>query len=401
MGEHAKLSPSAFGRWSLCPGSVHKSKGLPDNSSAAAQWGTDAHFILEKMVDFWFNSSEPMPVYEFDDVLEKTEVAQVAFDYMVKRYDEAEAAGLRPEVQNEARLYTERYTGRKDLWGSGDIILSTTEYVEVIDLKAGKGIMVSPDSGQLKIYALGEMAHSLSSRSYTDVITTIVQPRIPHADGPVRSEHYTVDELELWCLDVLIPACDATDGDNAELVPGNSQCQFCKAKPTCTAVADKVQNLAMSVFEDQTGKTIGDVIGVNPEELPIDKIVEIIENGPLITGWIKSIEKYAADRLKNREEVPGYKMVHAAGRNVFNQDADEVVVLLAKGKGCIKKALLTKTVSLSAPQALKIKDLSEAQRTRLQSFIVKSQGSLQLVPVTDKRADAFPPVQFQDMSFLD
>ena len=104
MGEHAKLSPSAFGRWSKSPGSVRLSKDIPDTTSAAAQWGTDAHQILEDMVNFWINPEEAMPEYDFDDVEEKTDVAQVALDYVIKRYDEAEAAKLNPVVMSEQKV---------------------------------------------------------------------------------------------------------------------------------------------------------------------------------------------------------------------------------------------------------------------------------------------------------
>ncbi len=399
MSEHAPLSPSAFGRWSKCPGSVKACGGLPNTSSAAAQWGTDAHQILEDMVNFWFSPEEPIPPYNFDDVEEKIEVAQVAFDYTVQRYNEANAAGLNPAIMSEQRVYLEWCTKRGDLWGSGDIIISTDEWIEIIDLKGGSGVVVEPTSGQLKIYGLG--AVELHDTTPTEVICTIVQPRIPHDKGVIRSEHYPLSVLMEWCKDVLNPAIVAAIASDAPLNPGVSQCQFCLAKATCPAVKDKAEKLAMSVFEDHTNKTFADLVSIKPDEIPMEKIVEIIENAPLITGWLKAIEKYASTRLKNHEEVPGYKLVHSAGRKKWNKDDEDVVSELAKGKGCIKKALLTKTVSLSAPQALKIKGLSDAQRDRLTSFIVKSEGGLSLVPTTDKRADAFPPVKFDDVSFLD
>lgn len=396
MSEHAKLSPSAFGRWSKCPGSVRLSKGLPNVSSEAAQWGTDAHQILEDMVNFWLNPEETMPDYEFDDVVEKIEVAGVAMEYLTKRYTEADAAKLNPVIMSEQRVYLEWCTGNKDIWGSGDVIISTDEWIEIIDLKAGSGMVVEPTSGQLKIYGLG--AADLHNGKPTEVICTIVQPRIPHDKGLVRSEYYTYEWLMDWNKEVLIPAIEATEGD--ELVPGASQCQFCLAKPTCTAVAHKAEKLAMSVFQDQTKKTFADLVSINPDEIPMEKIVEIIENAPLITGWLKAIEKYAVSKLAAREDIPGYKLVHAAGRNKWSKSDEDVLADLAKGKGCIKKAQLTKTVSLSAPQALKIKGLKPEQLDRVKSLIVKSEGSLTLVPETDKRADAFPAVQFNDMSFL-
>jgi hypothetical protein len=45
---HAKLSPSGAKRWCRCPAAPTRESNYPDTTSDAAQWGTDAHEILEK-----------------------------------------------------------------------------------------------------------------------------------------------------------------------------------------------------------------------------------------------------------------------------------------------------------------------------------------------------------------
>ena len=406
---HSRLSPSGFEAWSRCPGKIHAEKDLPDSTSPAAQWGTDAHALLEWMLHDWLNPNPLNPAPQFDDQEEKLEVAKVAFDYVVERYSEAEKAGLSPMVQIEEKVNPEYYTGRDDCSGTGDVILETNEWLEVIDLKAGQGILVTPDSGQLKIYALGAMAPTARAHRgivpMKEVVCTIVQPRIPHPDGLVRSETYTPEWLAEWCADELVPAANATDDPNAPRVPGVKQCQFCRAKATCKAAGDKVLDLAMSTFQPQAvdkTPTLDDIVNVQPETIPMEKLVEIIEAAPLITGWLKSVEAYARHRLENREPVEGYKLVRSGQRNKYIDDDEVVITELTKGKGRIPRKMLMVEKLKTAPQMLKSKDLSDTQRKKLQNVICKSEGSLALVPVTDRRDDAFPPLPFKDetLSFL-
>ena len=68
---------------------------------------------------------------------------------------------------------------------------------------------------------------------------------------------------------------------------------------------------------------------------------------------------------------------------------------LTKGTGRLKKGQITTLQVLSAPNALKIQGLKPAQLKKLQSFIIKGEGSLAIVPVSDPRTDAFPAMPFE------
>jgi len=408
MSNHAPLAPSAFGRWGKCPGSVGANAHIPDTSSPAAQWGTDAHQILEDRALLRYKGKPVVGEYDFGDVEEKQAVAQAALDYIEEIFDDAEASGLNPKIYIEEKVYTELYTKRKDIYGSADIIVVTDTWCEIIDLKAGSGILVMPDSGQLRIYALGmlakikgEGATDVEMAAIREVRATIVQPRIPHPDGIVRTEVYTIPKLLAWNKTVLIPAAKATDGPGTNRIAGETQCQFCGVKGQCQVLQTEATKFAMSVFEDQTDKTFDDLTSAKPEDMDIGKLVAIIEATPLITGWLKAVNEYGMTRCKNREEMPGYKAVRSGGRNSWVKPVDKILEEISKGAGMIPKKLLTKQVVITAPQALKLPDLSDKQRARMQALIGKSEGSLALVPVTDKRDDAFPPVVFNDVSFLD
>ena len=47
---HAKLSPSASKRWLACPGSIRLGADMPNQSSAAAEEGTQAHALAESIL---------------------------------------------------------------------------------------------------------------------------------------------------------------------------------------------------------------------------------------------------------------------------------------------------------------------------------------------------------------
>jgi len=340
-----------------------------------------------------------------DDYDAKLKVATEAFDYVMRRIEEL---GPTTMLHIEEKVQP---TSREDLWGSADIILVLPDfsYAEVIDLKGGDGIPVSADSDQLKIYALGVL-HDIIGLDFDRVMNaviqaTIVQPRYPIDGETVRSVTYTGQELCDWRDAVLIPACEAADNcaddPTSALSPGESQCRFCEAKGSCPGLADKSLHLAMSVFQDQTDHTLGELVSADPTTLPIEKVVEIVENMPMITGWLKAVEKHAHKMLMDHEVVPGYKLVTTGQRNKWQQPDDEVLHLLTNGAHSIDRALLTKESVLTAPQALKLKGLDGTQRERLQSLIGKSAGNFKMVPVTDERPDAFPAPRFQDVSFLD
>lgn len=174
---HAKLSPSAAERWMTCPGSIVLSDGMPQRTSAFAEEGTLAHEIAEKILNGW----EPEGVDA-----EMLENVRVYTDYVQTL-----------AVENTLHVET-RVKCFPDLWGTADAVVWMPRRFElhVIDLKYGAGVPVEVANNlQLKIYALASMkTFGMAAQTVT---TTIVQPRCPHPDGPVRSFTYdTIDLIE-------------------------------------------------------------------------------------------------------------------------------------------------------------------------------------------------------------
>lgn len=383
MSEHARLSPSASGRWLRCAASVSMTEALRDEESPAAAEGTRAHIAMEDALRNYLAIGDDSVDFELCDDVEMQEHVQNVVNYVIERYENF--PGDDKFMLIEQRVDLHYMTGRDDLWGKADVIIGSDIWLASFDLKYGAGIFVKPDTSQNRIYLLGCMSKLMKeSRGDTPweyVEGVIMQPRYADKDGnTIRGVKFTPDDLIKWKDDVLMPAAELTDRPGAP-VAGKEQCQFCKAKHTCEAVASKVNDLC-SVFEpvvSSGGKVIHGATPT-PDSLDVDRLIEVHDNIPFIEGYLKAVSAKIRTMLEARDPalVGKLKLIRSRRTNQWSQDADEVLVLLSTGKGRITKADLTKTVVLSAPQALKL-SLKPEQKKRLQEFVTKSEGSLSIV----------------------
>jgi len=382
------------------------SVGADDTASAAASEGTLAHHILldEALTD-WLLTGETVVECEDDEM---RGYLQLCFDYVVLRYNEIQGENKRILLETKVDLHY--MTGRDDLWGNADVIIMTDTYIDCIDLKYGAGIFVEADSSQTKIYLLGAMAAEMKrtkeDSQWVSVRSTIMQPRFPDSDGDIiRFEEYDPEELIAWKDEILIPAAARTDSPS-DPVPGIKQCRFCPVKATCSAAAQQVSDLC-SVFESVIpvhefigggdGSTLEPVM-LDPSEVTVAKLLEVHDQIPFIEGYLKAVSARLRTLIEARDPqvIAVLKLVRTRGRNKWSQD-DNTLLLeeLTKGTGRLKKGQITTLKVLSAPQALKIQGLKPAQLKKLQSYIIKGEGALGIVPLSDPRSDAFPAMPFE------
>ena len=175
------------------------------------------------------------------------------------------------------------------------------KHLHIVDLKYGAGVAVEVIGNlQLKIYALA----TLLTFGYpaTSVTATIVQPRCPHSDGPVRSVTYDVVDLVDFHAD-LIDAIKRVDNaasysgqvsvrwQDDYLAPSDKGCRWCLASPVCPALKTLAQNAAKTVFA---------------KGLPYDpaELAATLDTLPLLEGWIKNVREFAyAEAERGRTEV--------------------------------------------------------------------------------------------------
>ena len=382
-----------------CPASVNLTQGLHEGSeSEAAAEGTRAHTVLERALKTWLaTGDETVPIDGCDDT-DMQEHVQDMFNYVVERYELM--PGGNKVVMIETRVDLHYMTMRDDLWGKADVIIYNDKHIDCLDLKYGKGLFVKADTSQNRIYLRGVMSllmkQSKGAMPWESVRSTIMQPRYPGSDGTtVRFLDFDPNDLINWKDTVLLPAAKATDAPG-EPVAGEEQCRFCLAKSACPAVRKKIESLC-SVFEP-VGKEIDytELLATAPDTMDIDRLIEVHDNAPFIQGYLTAISKRIREMLEARDPAlkGKLKLVRSRQQNKWSLEGDELATKLMKGTGRILKADLFKSVIISAPQALKLKSLKPAQKKKLQSFIVKSEGSLSIVPDSDPRTNAFPVLEF-------
>ena len=275
---HAKLSPSSSDRWMACPASIRLSEGMPNKSSAFAEEGTRAHTLAEQILTGEFIDPSEIEDGMLDNVL-------IYVDH-IKALVDATAGDLEIEV---------RVHVNEDIYGTADAIVwsENTKTLYVRDLKYGAGLPVEVlDNTQLKVYALAALLTTGKKANVIDL--GIVQPRCPHADGPIRTLSYDAIELIDFWSDIL-EAAEKTKSSDAPIVSGE-HCRFCPAAPVCPEIKSKAQLAARNVF------SVGNVY--DPKEL--SKMLDWL---PVLEGWIKNVREFAYQEAEDGNTPPNYKLV--------------------------------------------------------------------------------------------
>lgn len=364
---HAKLSPSKADTWFNCPGSVALAEGMPvPPPSAYAAEGTQAHTLAEMIL----RKSPALPIAPAG-MLEHVHVYTDAVLALA-----AEGAKLHVEVQVKAT---------DDVWGTGDAIVwdPSTSTLYVRDLKYGAGVGVEVRGNlQLKIYALAAL---LTMKYPAKIVNVgIVQPRLPHADGPCRSIDFDAVDLIEFHADLVKAVADVKTASIATaqgrqdptwigtyLIPTEKGCRWCLAAPKCPKVFAEAKELASQVFAKDT---------------PYDpaQLASTLDFLPILEGWIKNTREFAYDQAEAGIPIPSYKLVEKTATRKWKPGiADD----LAKALGVDKQELfdIAPMKGVTEIQKLAPGKNNEMRAEVLAPFVVKESSGHVLVHESDKR----------------
>lgn len=339
MTKHAKLMPpSSSARRIVCPGSYPLEAALPDTSSEASDDGTAMHEVAS-----WCLTLEDRPdaaafTGRLINVAGPGEKRMVEFAEdmagLVQPYVDdirRRAAAPGAELYVEERVSFSRYLGVDDAYGTLDarIVLPEQRELQVHDFKSGFHFVDVKRNPQLMLYALG--AYDLAALVHEiDTITLFIhQPRLH--DEP-SSWSCTVTELMAFAEEAkrAAHACKAamhcvegSGTDNARfaeeyLRPGDEQCRFCKAKPTCPALRSQVATAVACADDFEVLDPVADPATTQASVQAAVSALPVLDGAmlgrlmgvtDLVELWSKAVRAEVERRLLAGQGVDGFKLV--------------------------------------------------------------------------------------------
>lgn len=356
---HAILSASASSRWLRCTPSARLERKFPDASSPYALEGSRAHERAEYFLNRFLKTGDSNVLIRED--VEMNDAVQIYVNICVEKINEARTASPDAQIRVEQRLDFSRWV--PEGFGTGDMVMVSDKYFEIVDLKYGKGVPVSAvNNSQMRLYALGMYEAFGYLYGADEVRMTIVQPRL----DSVSTETISVDELLSWGEGVKKKAKIAFKGEG-EFCAG-SHCRFCKARNTCRAHAEyELKN----VKED-----------LQTAELKDFEISDILLRAKNIKTWLDGLEAYALGKALDGYNWPGMKLVEGRSNRKITDAAIAANNLLNAGFGADE---------IYKPQALRsITDLEKLCGKKMFSelmsgVIEKPPGKPTMVSIDDKR----------------
>ena len=372
---HALLSASGAKKWIACPPSARLEDQMEESSSREASEGTLAHELgeqtLRKEIGEIKESTLKRKITAFrkDELFseEMIDYCQSYADIVMERYHAALANTPDAQILIEERLDFSAWV--PEGFGTGDVLIVAKDYIEVIDLKYGKGIKVDAvDNPQMRLYGLGACDAFHQLYGFDEIRMTIVQPRLDHIDTEIMS----VNDLFMWAENEVVPAANqAFKGEGNFCAGDHCQKSFCKVRETCRARAEP--NLQMAKYDFKEGPL-----------LTHDEIAEILEKADQLQKWANDIQGYA---LKQAElhgvKFPGWKLVE--GRSNRKYEDDDAVAASLEMEGFDDEQIYNKKIK-------GVTELSKALgKKKFESFvgpfIIKPPGKPALVPESDKRPE--------------
>jgi hypothetical protein len=403
VSDHAKLSPSKRSRWALCPGSIREEAKYPDTGSGpAAADGTHSHTLLEHCIKNGL--SDPMDqvgeTFTDHEGTFKVDADRAARVKTAIEYIREESVGGMFQVISEQRVDPDHLLGRKDLSGTVDCQIIGGDILELIDYKDGMGVVSAEGNMQLEQYAYGVLAgYKLpvnGAYPFSTVRMTIIQPKLALRGMPAITSHEVSVRDLMANMGTIISQAAATDAPDAPLVPGESQCKFCRAKGSCSALANNVMKEVGIMFQPVVTETL-DVAqqsaDKDPSTMDDAQIAQIMEAAPLMRQLLEGVEKEALRRLQAGQTIPGLKLVNGRGSRAWALPEEEMAEKLIK-MGIPKSAVYeTKLVTPAKAEKLtwEKKDgtkvtLTERQLKRMdQEYVSKLAGKITVVPESDGR----------------
>lgn len=383
MGEHALLTASGAHRWTVCTRAPRLEESAEEETSVYANEGSLAHSLAELKLALETGGisrqkylkrlkeiqSDPLYTEEMDRATDMYK------DMCMEKFNEAKALSKDAIILLEQRVDYSPWV--PEGFGTSDTIIICNKFMEIIDLKFGKGIAISAyENTQMKLYALGDINHLGFLYDIETIQMTICQPRL----DSISSFEMNVDDLLQWAEEVVRPRAELAFKGEGDFIAG-SHCRFCKVKATCRARAEENTKLACMDFQ-------------KPPLLTDEEIVEVLTSIDELINWAKDIQEYALSKaVEENKQWPGMKLVEGRGTRKF-MDEEAVANTLTEA-GYSSDVVYKK--SLSTITALEKELGKKTFNELLGTLITYSPGKIKLVSEDNERPEikASPEADFK------
>jgi hypothetical protein len=367
---HAKLSASGAERWMVCTGSPQFEEGFEDQDTDFSKEGTVAHELSEILLSRELGLIDKRKANSLIKAKQKSEYynadmlgyVEQYVDYVMERVNAARAITHDAVVMIEQRLDFSEWV--PEGFGTGDMLIIGEGFIEIIDLKFGKGVKkYAPENPQMKLYGLGALHMYDAIYDIKSVRMTIVQPRLDH----ISTDELTAFDLYDWAESTVRTIAEEAYGPGGKFQPGD-HCKFCKGRAVCRARAED----CMETVDAYKGA-----------ELSLEEIGLLLAKVDNIGKWCKEVADHAYKQATlHGKKIPGYKLVAGRSNRKFTNIGTVKEILLGekyKPEQIIKPEEL---ISMTDIEAL----LGKKKFTALlDGCTTKAPGKPALVPESDKR----------------
>jgi hypothetical protein len=408
---HATYGGSNCAIWINCPeaGRFMKTAKAGKTSSYAAQ-GTAAHMLAEKSLVFGFDivASEyygaTIQVEEFENVVDRDmlDAVKVWHDYVSQR-----VLPLNADVYLEERVFLDHIwtdlglTPPHDLFGTADAVGVVANSLHIFDYKHGSGVPVEADTEQGLYYASGALAKFRpDAHEYGTFLVTvhIIQPRAPHADGPVRSKTYTLLDIKNFENRVRV-AIDTIESGKGGYNAGK-WCKFCPKLAHCPEQLKRNIAIARGEFkvtkpgqEIDTSKQVDTTNAVFPPNagmLSPQEISFVLVNKDRIKGWLDAVEQEGRRLLTSGIDVPDFKLVAKRELKKWaGGDIGAIIYNIEAVLGSTTTKLVYEDV-MSPAQAKKFLTKEDYEKLKTAGVIKSASTGTTLAHKSDKRPAVSP-----------
>ena len=335
-GQHARLAPSAAGRWVKCPGSRALCEAYPEPADTEpAMEGTAAHWVIEQTLANRMQYPEPGTLAP--NGVEVTEEMLEGAETFIDVIGQDHGGHIESRVTMARTIHPENW-GTPDFYGlrGGE----RGAILRMVDYKFGHEYVEEFENWQCIDYVAG-VCEKLDVRPEhgTQVEITIVQPRHFGRNGPVRTWSTSVEALQPY-FEKLRNAAAMAMLDESPCFTGD-QCKHCSGRHACEAL------------QRETGTVIDHAYSNLPLELPLPaaarELDALTSAAKRMAARITGLTEQLLVAGRSGANIPGWGVARAEGRQKWNKPIPEVIALgQLMGVNVVKPAVITPKQAMKA-----------------------------------------------------